>query len=39
MCHVLFQNGFKCHCMSESHQRQLLLASENPNKFMDHFSQ
>ncbi|KAK7891844.1 hypothetical protein WMY93_023807 [Mugilogobius chulae] len=32
------ENGFKCHCMSESHQRQLLLASENPNKFMDHFS-
>ncbi|XP_003972738.1 DNA/RNA-binding protein KIN17 [Takifugu rubripes] len=33
------ENGFKCHCMSESHQRQLLLASENPNRFMDHFSQ
>ncbi|KAM7378493.1 hypothetical protein PAMA_013412 [Pampus argenteus] len=32
------ENGFKCHCMSESHQRQLLLASENPNKFMDFFS-
>ncbi|KAF6723306.1 DNA/RNA-binding protein KIN17 [Oryzias melastigma] len=32
------ENGFKCHCMSESHQRQLLLASENPTKFMDHFS-
>ncbi|XP_041833397.1 DNA/RNA-binding protein KIN17 [Melanotaenia boesemani] len=32
------ENGFKCHCMSESHQRQLLLASENPNKFMDYFS-
>lgn len=39
MSFFLFQNGFKCHCMSESHQRQLLLASENPNKFMDHFSQ
>ncbi|KAM9334479.1 DNA/RNA-binding protein KIN17 [Symphorus nematophorus] len=24
--------------MSESHQRQLLLASEDPNKFMDYFS-
>lgn len=24
--------------MSESHQRQLLLASENPTKFMDYFS-
>ncbi|KAM9328089.1 DNA/RNA-binding protein KIN17 [Pholidichthys leucotaenia] len=33
------ENGFKCHCMSESHQRQLLLASENPIKFMDYFSQ
>ncbi|XP_053572406.1 DNA/RNA-binding protein KIN17 [Bombina bombina] len=32
------ENGFKCHCMSESHQRQLLLASENPQQFMDYFS-
>ncbi|XP_077565624.1 DNA/RNA-binding protein KIN17 [Stigmatopora nigra] len=32
------ENGFKCHCMSESHQRQLLLASECPRKFMDAFS-
>ncbi|CAH2275552.1 Hypothetical predicted protein [Pelobates cultripes] len=32
------ENGFKCHCMSESHQRQLLLASENPDQFMDYFS-
>ncbi|XP_073508544.1 DNA/RNA-binding protein KIN17 isoform X1 [Phyllobates terribilis] len=32
------ENGFKCHCMSESHQRQLLLASENPRQFMDYFS-
>ncbi|XP_056223672.1 DNA/RNA-binding protein KIN17 isoform X1 [Seriola aureovittata] len=32
------ENGFKCHCMSESHQRQLLLASEDPTKFMDYFS-
>ncbi|XP_068611362.1 DNA/RNA-binding protein KIN17 [Brachionichthys hirsutus] len=32
------ENGFKCHCMSESHQRQLLLASENPHRFMDNFS-
>ncbi|KAM9467768.1 DNA/RNA-binding protein KIN17-like [Clarias gariepinus] len=32
------ENGFKCHCMSKSHQRQLLLASENPNQFMDYFS-
>ncbi|XP_050963440.1 DNA/RNA-binding protein KIN17 isoform X1 [Labeo rohita] len=33
------ENGFKCHCMSESHQRQLLLASENPNQFMSYFSE
>jgi len=33
------ENGFKCHCMSESHQRQLLLFAENPNKYLDSFSQ
>uniref|UniRef100_A0A3P8XML3 DNA/RNA-binding protein KIN17 n=1 Tax=Esox lucius TaxID=8010 RepID=A0A3P8XML3_ESOLU len=33
------ENGFKCHCMSESHQRQLLLASEDPDKIMDTFSE
>ncbi|KAG8195141.1 hypothetical protein JTE90_023318 [Oedothorax gibbosus] len=33
------ENGFKCHTMSESHQRQLLLFSENPNKYIDQFSQ
>ncbi|TRY94519.1 hypothetical protein DNTS_003544 [Danionella cerebrum] len=33
------ENGFKCHCMSESHQRQLLLASENPNRFLSYFSE
>lgn len=32
------ENGFKCHCLSESHQRQLLLASEDPQQFMDYFS-
>ncbi|XP_025908214.1 DNA/RNA-binding protein KIN17 isoform X2 [Nothoprocta perdicaria] len=32
------ENGFKCHCMSESHQRQLLLASENPQRFLNYFS-
>lgn len=32
------ENGFKCHCMSESHQRQLLLASEDPNQFLSYFS-
>uniref|UniRef100_A0A8C9MXU2 DNA/RNA-binding protein KIN17 n=1 Tax=Serinus canaria TaxID=9135 RepID=A0A8C9MXU2_SERCA len=33
------ENGFKCHCMSQSHQRQLLLAAENPQQFMDYFSE
>lgn len=33
------ENGFKCHTMSESHQRQLLLFAENPNKYIDQFSQ
>lgn len=33
------ENGFKCHTMSESHQRQLLLFAEDPNKYLDTFSQ
>ncbi|KAK8730721.1 hypothetical protein OTU49_007887 [Cherax quadricarinatus] len=33
------ENGFKCHTMSESHQRQLLLFAENPDKYLDSFSQ
>ncbi|KAK2718317.1 hypothetical protein QYM36_005579 [Artemia franciscana] len=32
------ENGFKCHTMSESHQRQLLLVAENTEKFIDEFS-
>jgi DNA/RNA-binding protein KIN17 len=32
------ENGFKCHCMSESHQRQMQLFATNPNTFMDTFS-
>jgi len=24
------ENGFKCHTMSESHQRQMLLCADNP---------
>ena len=28
------ENGFKCHTMSESHQRQLLLFADQPNKFL-----
>lgn len=33
------ENGFKCHTMSESHQRQLLLFAEDPDKYVDSFSQ
>lgn len=33
------ENGFKCHTMSESHQRQLLLFAENPDKYLDSFSE
>ncbi|CAG0882673.1 unnamed protein product [Darwinula stevensoni] len=32
------ENGFKCHTMSESHQRQLLLFAENPHRYLDSFS-
>lgn len=32
------ENGFKCHTMSESHQRQLLLFADNAGKYMDEFS-
>jgi len=32
------ENGFKCHTMSESHQRQMQMFSENSTKFMDEFS-
>jgi hypothetical protein len=32
------ENGFKCHTMSESHQRQMSLFAENANKYLDEFS-
>eukprot|EP00055_Hartaetosiga_balthica_P006713 m.21752 g.21752 ORF g.21752 m.21752 type:complete len:448 (-) comp5385_c0_seq1:96-1439(-) len=32
------ENGFKCHMTSESHQRQLLLVAENPQRFVHKFS-
>ena len=32
------ENGFKCHCMSESHQRQMQMFSENSGTYMDGFS-
>ncbi|KAI8069187.1 domain of Kin17 curved DNA-binding protein-domain-containing protein [Gongronella butleri] len=28
------ENGFKCHTMSESHQRQMLLVADNPGKYV-----
>eukprot|EP00038_Savillea_parva_P013242 m.7738 g.7738 ORF g.7738 m.7738 type:complete len:406 (+) comp2473_c0_seq1:218-1435(+) len=33
------ENGFKCHTMSESHQRMLLLVAEDPDKIVDSFSE
>ncbi|KAI9015560.1 domain of Kin17 curved DNA-binding protein-domain-containing protein [Hyaloraphidium curvatum] len=32
------ENGFKCHCASEAHQRQMMLFAENSRKYMDTFS-
>ncbi|KAM7348089.1 kin17 DNA and RNA binding protein [Cochliomyia hominivorax] len=32
------ENGFKCHTMSEGHQRQLLLFADSPGKFLHNFS-
>ena len=31
-------NGFKCHLMAESHQRQMKIFNERPSGFMDQFS-
>ena len=31
-------NGFKCHCLSESHHRQMELVSQGKKKFTDTFS-
>lgn len=31
-------NGFKCHTMSESHQRQILLFADNSKRYIDDFS-
>ncbi|PRQ59152.1 putative DNA/RNA-binding protein Kin17 [Rosa chinensis] len=33
------ENGFKCHCMSESHQRQMLIFGENPNRVVEGYSE
>ncbi|XP_046389516.1 DNA/RNA-binding protein KIN17 isoform X2 [Ischnura elegans] len=32
------ENGFKCHMMSESHQRQLLIFADNADRYIDEFS-
>eukprot|EP01083_Nonionella_stella_P115508 342567_1 len=41
MCHKQCrdENGFKCHCMSEGHARQMQVFSENPDSFMNEFSE
>ena len=33
------ENGFKCHCESESHRRQMKLFAENTGTYIDAFSQ
>lgn len=33
------ENGFKCHCESESHRRQMKLFAENSTTYIDTFSQ
>ena len=32
------ENGFKCHCMSEAHMQQMLLVAENPDIYVDRYS-
>ena len=32
------ENGFKCHCMSEGHLRQMKLFADAPGKFLNEFS-
>ncbi|KAK4353714.1 hypothetical protein RND71_025908 [Anisodus tanguticus] len=33
------ENGFKCHCMSESHQRQMEIFGQNPNRIVGGYSE
>lgn len=33
------ENGFKCHCMSESHQRQMQVFGLNPNRVIGGYSE
>ncbi|KAL6548064.1 DNA/RNA-binding protein kin17 [Orobanche hederae] len=33
------ENGFKCHCMSESHQRQMQVFGQNPTRIVEGYSE
>ncbi|CAA0821020.1 DNA/RNA-binding protein Kin17- conserved region [Striga hermonthica] len=33
------ENGFKCHCMSESHQRQMHVFGQNPTRIVSGYSE
>ncbi|XP_062111014.1 KIN17-like protein [Humulus lupulus] len=33
------ENGFKCHCMSEGHQRQMQVFGQNPTRIIDGYSE
>lgn len=33
------ENGFKCHCMSESHQRQMQIFGQNPDRVVSGYSE
>ncbi|XP_026426760.1 KIN17-like protein [Papaver somniferum] len=33
------ENGFKCHCMSESHQRQMEVFGQNPTRVIDGYTE
>lgn len=33
------ENGFKCHCMSDGHQRQMQVLGDNPERFIDGYSE
>ncbi|KAG6393324.1 hypothetical protein SASPL_147563 [Salvia splendens] len=33
------ENGFKCHCMSESHQRQMQVFGQNPTRIISGYSE
>ncbi|URD89589.1 Antigenic determinant of rec-A protein [Musa troglodytarum] len=33
------ENGFKCHCLSESHQRQMQVFGQNPTRIVEGYSE